>query len=122
MNKARTILELARAMQDSRSGLSLLDIQERFGVARRTAERMRDAVMEIFPRVEQVSTRERIKRWRLAPGAVDGLLAPTPAELTSLDTAITLMRRADLEEQAFQLARLVEKLRSTMKAIRNERP
>src|SRR5262249_54216849 len=41
--KAETVLRLALDMQGTREGLTLEDIRDRYGVSRRTAERMRDA-------------------------------------------------------------------------------
>ena len=47
--KADNLLQLALEMQAARRGLSLQDIQERFRVGRRTAMRMRDAILRNFP-------------------------------------------------------------------------
>ena len=48
--KADNLLQLALELQAARGGLSLADIEEKFGVGRRTAMRMRDAVLRNFPR------------------------------------------------------------------------
>lgn len=43
------LLRLAVMMQGSAEGISISDIEQTFGVSRRTAERMRDAVLRAFP-------------------------------------------------------------------------
>ena len=48
-DKMYDILDLAIWMQSNREGVSLQDIMERFHVARRTAERMRDLILDKFP-------------------------------------------------------------------------
>ena len=49
------VLQLALAMQGSRVGLSLTDIEGDFGVSRRTAQRMRDAVLRNYPQAEKIT-------------------------------------------------------------------
>ena len=57
------LIELIIFMSSKLNGVSLTDIQERFNVSRRTAERMRDSVMLALPQVDEIETNERIKRW-----------------------------------------------------------
>ena len=56
------LIELIIFMSSKLNGVSLADIQERFNVSRRTAERMRDSVMLALPQVDEIETNERIKR------------------------------------------------------------
>lgn len=64
--KAETILSLALEMQASRMGVSLQDISEKFDVTHRTAQRMRDAILRIFPHVEEITEEDSgVKRWRI---------------------------------------------------------
>ena len=53
------------------AGITLDEIAARFAVSRRTAERMRDAVAEVFPQLEEIEG-ERPKRWRL-PNGLSGI-------------------------------------------------
>ncbi len=46
--RAADLLALAIRMQGSADGISIVDIEAMFGVGRRTAERMRDALARIF--------------------------------------------------------------------------
>ena len=57
---ATRLLHLARLLAAETTG-GLEDITAKFGVSRRTAERMRDAVAEVFPQLEEVKG-ERPKR------------------------------------------------------------
>ena len=47
--------KLALTMQGSAEGISLADIEIEFKVSRRTAERMRDAVRNAYPQIEEIS-------------------------------------------------------------------
>ena len=57
------IIQLIILMQSKINGVTLQDIQDEFEVSRRTAERMRDSIMNIMPHVEEIETGDRIKRW-----------------------------------------------------------
>ncbi len=74
-DKAKRILELAIAMRLSHCGLSLRDIQDRYQVSRRTAERMRDAVWDIFPLEERKGFSENVKRWKINKSNIDLFIA-----------------------------------------------
>ena len=113
--KADNLLLLAMEMQASRGGLSLPDIQERFSVGRRTAMRMRDAILRIFPFADEVATSETIRRWRIPPGTLDRLLGCTADELASLEIATNVLRRENMIEQANSLDALSAKLRAVLK-------
>lgn len=62
-SRVSDIIQLIILMQSKINGVTLQDIQEEFGVSRRTAERMRDSIMNIMPHVEEIETHDRIKRW-----------------------------------------------------------
>jgi len=110
--KLEQILRLALAFQGTREGLSLADIQTEFGVARRTAERMRDAVARVFPQFERCDTYDRVRRWRLPPGTLGSLVAVSAEELAELDTAAADLARRGLRERADLIASAAQKLRA----------
>ncbi len=112
--KKGRLLKLALRMQGSPGGISLRDIEEEFGVGRRTAERMRDAVLDLFPEKE-VETDERTKRWRILPGTLNPLIRFSADELADLEAAISLMRREGLAGQAEGLSVLMAKLHALQK-------
>ena len=57
--------------------LSLDDIGEAFEVSRRTAERLRDALREAFPQIEELVEPSGRKRWRLPPGTIGRPIEPS---------------------------------------------
>src|SRR5204863_155836 len=65
--KAGRLLELARLLASTAEGLTLDEMAERLGVGRRTAERMRDAVREVFPQMEEVED-PPTRRFRIPHG------------------------------------------------------
>ena len=58
------LLHLARQFAAEPAGISLDEIVTRFSVSRRTAERTRDPIAEVFRQLEELAG-ERPKRWRL---------------------------------------------------------
>ena len=113
--KADNLLILALEMQAARSGWSLQDIQERFGVGRRTAMRMRDAIMRIFPQADEVIVDGRTKRWRIPAGTLNKLVDFSADELADLETAVRILQRDNMEDQARSLENLLAKLKAGMK-------
>ena len=116
--KAETVLRVALDMQASALGLSLEELQRNYSdkpLSRRTAERLRDAIQRLFPQIEQANPGEVPKRWRLPGGTVNGLASVTAAELADLGTAISLLRRENMDVQAENAARGVAKMRALVK-------
>ena len=113
--KADNLLQLAFDMQGSRTGLSLQDIQQRYEVGRRTAMRMRDAIMRNFPHAEEVATSEKVKRWRIPTGRLNRLIDFSAEELADLQVAIALLKRENLPGQANSLWRISNKLKALMR-------
>src|SRR3569623_2108273 len=84
--KAGRLLELARLLASTAEGLTLDEIADRLESGRRTAERMRDAVVELFPHLEIIDD-PPTRRFRI-PAGLDGLFqAPTAEELSALALA-----------------------------------
>ena len=114
--KADNLLQLALEMQAARFGLSLQDIQERFGIGRRTAMRMRDAVLRNFPQAEEVETGEKTKRWRIPSGTLDRLVSFSAEELTDLERAISMMDASGQTDAAMRLKDLRTKVKTIQPA------
>ena len=79
------LIELIIFMSSKLNGVSLLEIQERFNVSRRTAERMRDSVMLALPQVEEIETNERIKRWGFTSYSLSELVYFSTDEIAFLE-------------------------------------
>lgn len=62
-SRVSDIIDLIILMLSKFNGVSLHDIQDYFKVSRRTAERMRDCLLDILPQIEEIDTDERCKRW-----------------------------------------------------------
>ena len=85
--RAEDLLVLAIRMQGSVTGVSLDDIESMFGVGRRTAERMRDAVVRLFGELDTRPSDDRRVRWSLPPNRVS-LLSINADELAQLRAAV----------------------------------
>lgn len=57
------LLDLVFYMMSKAEGVSLAEIQKRYCVSRRTAERMRDSLLNILPQIDEIYTQGKIKRW-----------------------------------------------------------
>lgn len=57
------LIDLIIFMSSKLNGISLDDIQKRYRVSRRTAERMRDSVMIALPQIEEIPSLGRVKHW-----------------------------------------------------------
>ena len=113
--KAEQLLQLAEMMQGSSEGVGLADIQEQFDVGRRMVERMRDAVMRIFPNIEERVQDDKTKRWHLRAGSLRHLALLNADDLSELKTAIDQLRRENLPVQAANLERLWTKLKGMVR-------
>lgn len=114
-NRAERLIQLALEMQAARGGLTINDIMDRFDVSRRTAIRMRDAVIRAFPRADEVPSNDRTKRWRLNNGATDVLAGITANDLATLETAAQAFANANLPEHSENLRALSAKVRGLLK-------
>lgn len=92
-------------------GLTLDEMSERLGVGRRTVERMRDAVRDVFPQLEEVDD-PPTRRFRI-PAGLDGLFqAPTAEELAALAAAAELFAQQGAGARAGALKSLEQKVLS----------
>lgn len=104
------ILRLALAMRGSAVGITLNDIRERFGVTERTAHRLRNAVVELFPQAESYVGPDRKRYWRLPRGTIERLVEVTADELAALETSRRLLVRNGYDEVAERLEVLSAKV------------
>ena len=115
-DRAADIVRLAIRLQGSWSGLTLDDIQRDFDVSRRTAERLRDAVEDVFGPLEMVDTGETRRHWRLRAPILRHAVSVSAEELAELDAAAAVLERTGLKERAGMLRRLDDKLRALLEA------
>ena len=114
-DKAVMVIELARRLAASAEGLTLDEMAREMRVGRRTAERLRDAVLMLFPAVEEVSD-PPTKRWRIRGGLSAFEQAPTTTELVELTKAAQGLRTGGEAGRAAALESLERKLKSAMRS------
>lgn len=110
------LVRLALRMQGRADGVSLEEIGQHFNVSRRTAERMRDALREAFPQIEEIAEANGRKRWRLPPGVAGRLADPTVDDIAALHRVAALARRDNDMATASQLEILSDRLRAQLSA------
>jgi predicted DNA-binding transcriptional regulator YafY len=86
LNKTGEIIQLAMLLQNSYKGLCIDDIQEYFECSRRSAERMKALLLELFPdKVEEVQTDDKKKRWRFIKGGMNPYISFTVEDFATLE-------------------------------------
>ena len=114
-DKAATLLRLGRLLAGSAEGLTLDEMAAAAGVDRRTAERMRDRLYDLFPGMEAVPD-PPTKRFRI-PAGLDGFLqAPTVDELAALAAAASELEAQGSRGRAAALRGLESKILSALRA------
>ncbi|OLF77994.1 transcriptional regulator [Maricaulis sp. W15] len=108
-SKAVDLLRLAR-LATSFNGISLSEIEAEFGCVRRTAQRMTQALEQVFPDTEDHVDGEGIKRWRVPRRRVGEFFAPQADEVAALELALSTLERDGLGREAGQLRSLRSKI------------
>ena len=114
--RLKQIVDLATALQGSHTGLTIDDVQSRFSVSRRTAERMRAAVEWAFEPLEEVENDDSRKHWRLRSDAFRRLVSVSTEESAALSAAAAALEQAGLGQHAAPLETVAEKLRAVRPA------
>lgn len=86
------LMRLALQMQGSAAGVTLSQIVRDFGVSRRTAERMRDVLLNCYPQIEEW-IEDGQKHWRFPPGTLGRMEEPTLDDMAALHRAMALAER-----------------------------
>ncbi len=104
------ILHLAVHLQGARGGMTMDEIQDEFGVSRRTAERMRDAVETAFGPLDEVDAADKRIHWRLQSNGLRSLAQISSEEIAALEFAIAHLVRSGAAERTDSLRELTVKL------------
>ena len=115
-DKIHDLLDLAIWMQSDREGVSLNEIAEKYGVSRRTAERMRDMILIQFPQTEENIGENNQKRWYIPQGTLKDLINFSAEELSVLETAKELFDNKQMTDKRDILAKVIEKVRASIKS------
>ena len=114
-----TVLKLRAGWRRS-EGLTIDEMANDAGVDRRTAERIRDTLRELFPQMEEIAD-GRSKRFYV-PGGLDGFMqTPTVDELAELEAAIRGLEQAGGCDRANLLRSLEEKIRASLRGSARRR-
>jgi hypothetical protein len=84
---SQRLFRLARSLAASRTGLTLDEMAAELEVGRRTTERLRDSLADIFPQLECWDDEEKMRRWRLPGSALIGVVEPRPEALAAIETS-----------------------------------
>lgn len=83
---SQRLLRLALELAGTRTGLTLDEMAGKLGIGRRTAERLRDSLAELFPQLDNWDDEERVRRWRLPGGALAGVAEPRAEAVAAVET------------------------------------
>ena len=103
------ILDLAVFMSSKFNGVTIKDIEQRYKVSRRTAERMRDSLTCIFPQVDEIETDDIQKHWGFINYSISQFINFTPKEVANIEQC---ERRTTNKEMKEELAKTVEKIKA----------
>lgn len=119
-NKVEDLLNLIFLMQARSRGVSLADIQDEFDVGRRTAERMRDAAMRLFPQIEPVENNSRIKRWTLRNYSASSLVSFSAEELAELENVKRNYEADQLQTKSELIDKILLKVKTLNRAVKTK--
>lgn len=104
LNKTEEIIELATMFQTSYYGLCIDDIKNHFECSRRSAERMKDLLIELFPdKVEEVPSNDKKKRWRFVKGTMNYLISFSAGDFANLEYLKNLSTDESRKKQVSEL-------------------
>ena len=110
LRKAEEIIELAIMFQNSFSGICIDDIKDHFECSRRSAERMKTLLFDMFPdKIEEVETNDKKKRWRFVKGTMNTLISFNADDFAHLEYMKNL---SNDENRKRQLDELIAKVRA----------
>ena len=109
-SRVSDIIDLATFMSSRIQGITIKDIIERYNVSRRTAERMRDSLLNIFPQIIELDDiDDNQKHWGFADYSIKELISFTPKEIANLGI---LQNRTTNKELKEELGKTIDKIKS----------
>ncbi len=85
-SRVSDILDLMTFILSRPQGVTLTDIAQRYNVSRRTAERMRDSLLNIFPDFEELDyIQDDFKHWGFSNRSYSRLVSFNPDEIANLE-------------------------------------
>lgn len=110
LNKTEEIIKLATILQNSYCGKTLDEIAEEFECSRRSAERMKALLNDLFPdKLEEVQTPDKKKRWRFKKGTMNFLVSFTSQDFANLELLKKLVTEGLKQKEIHEL---IEKIKA----------
>ena len=97
-SRVSDILSLLILMQSKVLGITLTDIQNELNVSRRTAERLRDAILCIFTQIDEIETDDREKHWGFTSGYLNEFITFAPDEIATLESIKETLKYKDKKQ------------------------
>ena len=113
-SRVSDILDLAVFMSSKPLGVTINEISKRYNVSRRTAERMRDSLTNIFSQVDEIETHDTLKHWGFINYSISQLINFTPKEIANIEQC---QRRTTNKEMKEELGKTVEKIKAFNRKI-----
>jgi predicted DNA-binding transcriptional regulator YafY len=110
---AENLFRLARHLAATRTGLTLDEMAAELEVGRRTVERMRDALLTMFPEMDSWDDDARARRWRLPGSALVGVVEPPAEAVAAIETAA---RECEVRGETDRAA-LLREASTTLRAV-----
>lgn len=114
--KAADLLRLAELAASRYLGVSLNEVEETFGVDRRTAQRMMRVFEQVFPNYETREDDERRRHWKLPVGDLKLVVSQgiRDSELVAIDMSIRRAEREGAADEVRSLRSLRDRLLAAM--------
>ena len=121
---SQRLFRLARSLAASRTGLTLDEMAAELEVGRRTAERLRDSLADMFAQLECWDDDEKMRRWRLPGSALVGVVEPRPEAVAAIETSARECVMRGETDRAALLREASTSLRAVMRpdALRRAEP
>lgn len=114
-SRATDIIMLMLLMQARYEGVSLSEIESEFGVSRRTAERMRDSLVNTglnVVEIESTNSKKKEKRWGFNSGYLTDIISFTPEEIANLEKLKEYQQKHGTEDKEKILEVTINKIRA----------
>ena len=111
-SRVSDIIDLATFMSSKPLGVTLDDIIDRYNVSRRTAERMRDSLTNVFPQVQEIDTNSSKKHWGFVDYSIKEMVHFTSEEVATVEQFQKRTTNAEMKEI---LEKVSEKIKTLSK-------
>lgn len=121
---SKNLLRLAFMLAGTRTGLTLDEMARELEMDRRTVERYRDVLQELFPQLESWDDDGRVRRWRMPGEALAGVAEPRAEVVAAVEAAAGACMDRGEADRAGLLRDAAAALRALMRpaALRRAEP